>query len=239
MIPRSRPPAWPCCSVSPSSWRRAPPTGVQSAPPQRALGRRRAHRAAGRRLPDGPARAAGRRRDPDVTHRHAPRATSSSASRPTCRRSRPATSSRWRSAASTTASSSTGRPASFRAATAFVDPGRRPALDGTGGPGYTITDEPVTDDYGRGTVAMARTPQPNSVGSQFFIVLDDSGRTSPRRRQHVPDHRRGDRRHGNGRCDRRGADSGAELPTEPIRGHGPTSPSPTPDHDPPYEGARP
>ena len=27
--------------------------------------------------------------------------------------------------------------------------------------------------YKRGTVAMARLPAPNSVGSQFFIVLDD------------------------------------------------------------------
>jgi peptidyl-prolyl cis-trans isomerase B (cyclophilin B) len=48
-----------------------------------------------------------------------------------------------------------------------------PQLVGTGGPPYTIQDEPVTTAYHRGTVAMARTPQPNSVGSQFFIVLDD------------------------------------------------------------------
>jgi cyclophilin family peptidyl-prolyl cis-trans isomerase len=55
--------------------------------------------------------------------------------------------------------------------------GRAPNVDpssvGTGGPGYTIEDEPVTAEYGRGVVAMARTSQPNSVGSQFFIVLDD------------------------------------------------------------------
>jgi cyclophilin family peptidyl-prolyl cis-trans isomerase len=44
---------------------------------------------------------------------------------------------------------------------------------GTGGPGYTIKDEPVTTPYKRGTVAMARTQAPDSVGSQFFIVLDD------------------------------------------------------------------
>ena len=48
-----------------------------------------------------------------------------------------------------------------------------PNLVGTGGPGYRIEDEPVTTEYGRGVVAMARTAQPNSVGSQFFIVLDD------------------------------------------------------------------
>jgi cyclophilin family peptidyl-prolyl cis-trans isomerase len=53
-----------------------------------------------------------------------------------------------------------------------------PATVGTGGPGYTITDEPVTAIYGRGIVAMARTQAPNSVGSQFFIVLDDAARTA-------------------------------------------------------------
>ncbi len=47
-------------------------------------------------------------------------------------------------------------------------------LMGSGGPPYTIQDEPVTTRYHRGTVAMARTSQPNSVGSQFFIVLDDA-----------------------------------------------------------------
>ena len=56
--------------------------------------------------------------------------------------------------------------------------GRSPNVDpnqvGTGGPPYTIKDEPVTAAYGRGTVAMARTPAPDSVGSQFFIVTDDA-----------------------------------------------------------------
>jgi cyclophilin family peptidyl-prolyl cis-trans isomerase len=56
----------------------------------------------------------------------------------------------------------------------FVIQGGDPTGSGSGGPGYTITDEPVTAVYARGTVAMARTSQPNSVGSQFFIVLDDS-----------------------------------------------------------------
>jgi cyclophilin family peptidyl-prolyl cis-trans isomerase len=55
--------------------------------------------------------------------------------------------------------------------------GREPAVDmanvGTGGPSYTIADEPVTGDYTRGTVAMAKTSQPNSANSQFFIVLAD------------------------------------------------------------------
>jgi cyclophilin family peptidyl-prolyl cis-trans isomerase len=44
---------------------------------------------------------------------------------------------------------------------------------GGSGPGYTIQDEPVTATYHRGVVAMARSDQPNSVDSQFFIVLDD------------------------------------------------------------------
>jgi cyclophilin family peptidyl-prolyl cis-trans isomerase len=46
---------------------------------------------------------------------------------------------------------------------------------GSGGPGYTIADEPVTADYTRGTLAMAKTPEPDSAGSQFFIVLQDLG----------------------------------------------------------------
>jgi peptidyl-prolyl cis-trans isomerase B (cyclophilin B) len=55
----------------------------------------------------------------------------------------------------------------------FVIQGGDPDGTGAGGPGYTIQDEPVTTAYKRGTVAMARTRQPNSQGSQFFIVLDD------------------------------------------------------------------
>ncbi|MEP6639573.1 MAG: peptidylprolyl isomerase, partial [Chloroflexota bacterium] len=53
-----------------------------------------------------------------------------------------------------------------------------PARIGQGGPGYTIKDEPVTATYRRGVVAMARTPAPDTQGSQFFIVLDDSAVTS-------------------------------------------------------------
>ncbi|MEJ7748581.1 MAG: peptidylprolyl isomerase [Candidatus Limnocylindrales bacterium] len=60
----------------------------------------------------------------------------------------------------------------------FVIQGGDPEGTGTGGPGYTIQDEPVTSVYQRGTVAMARTARPNSVGSQFFIVLDDEARTA-------------------------------------------------------------
>jgi cyclophilin family peptidyl-prolyl cis-trans isomerase len=56
----------------------------------------------------------------------------------------------------------------------FVIQGGDPNGTGSGpGPGYGIQDEPITGTYRRGTVAMARTGQPNSQGSQFFIVLDD------------------------------------------------------------------
>jgi cyclophilin family peptidyl-prolyl cis-trans isomerase len=48
-----------------------------------------------------------------------------------------------------------------------------PEKVGSGGPGYTIQDEPVVGDYVRGSVAMARTNLVNSQGSQFFIALDD------------------------------------------------------------------
>lgn len=63
-----------------------------------------------------------------------------------------------------------------RVVTDFVIQGGDPSGTGSGGPGYTIQDEPVTAQYSRGAVAMARTEAPNSVGSQFFIVLDDSAR---------------------------------------------------------------
>jgi cyclophilin family peptidyl-prolyl cis-trans isomerase len=60
----------------------------------------------------------------------------------------------------------------------FVIQGGDPTGQGDGGPGYTIKDEPVIAQYGRGVVAMARTLAPDSVGSQFFIVLDDEARGS-------------------------------------------------------------
>jgi len=60
----------------------------------------------------------------------------------------------------------------------FVIQGGDPTGTGTGGPGYTIKDEPVTSTYSRATVAMARSAGPDSVGSQFFIVLDDAARAA-------------------------------------------------------------
>ncbi|MEO8273498.1 MAG: peptidylprolyl isomerase [Chloroflexota bacterium] len=55
----------------------------------------------------------------------------------------------------------------------FVIQGGDPEGTGGGGPGYTIKDDPITTTYHRGTVAMARSSQPDSQGSQFFIVLAD------------------------------------------------------------------
>jgi peptidyl-prolyl cis-trans isomerase B (cyclophilin B) len=50
-----------------------------------------------------------------------------------------------------------------------------PTGTGQGGPGYTIPDElHGTEAYTPGTLAMANTGQPNSGGSQFFIVYQDS-----------------------------------------------------------------
>jgi cyclophilin family peptidyl-prolyl cis-trans isomerase len=55
----------------------------------------------------------------------------------------------------------------------FVIQSGDPTGTGMGGPGYKIQDERVTLNYERGAVAMARTPEPNSAGSQFFICLSD------------------------------------------------------------------
>ncbi len=50
-----------------------------------------------------------------------------------------------------------------------------PTATGTGGPGYTIPDELSGEEtYPAGTLAMAKTPYPDSGGSQFFIVYDET-----------------------------------------------------------------
>jgi peptidyl-prolyl cis-trans isomerase B (cyclophilin B) len=50
-----------------------------------------------------------------------------------------------------------------------------PAGDGTGGPGYTIKDETFPElTYGRGVLAMAKTAEPDTGGSQFFLVFGDT-----------------------------------------------------------------
>ena len=47
------------------------------------------------------------------------------------------------------------------------------------GPGYTIPDEALpfsADDYGPGTLAMARTSAPDSGSAQFFLLANEGGR---------------------------------------------------------------
>ncbi len=53
-------------------------------------------------------------------------------------------------------------------------PGYNTAKWGTGGPGWTIPDDPKPASYARGMLAMANTGQGNSGSSQFFIILADS-----------------------------------------------------------------
>ena len=45
---------------------------------------------------------------------------------------------------------------------------------GTGGPGYSIKAEFNSKPHQRGVVSMARSTDPDSAGSQFFIVTSDS-----------------------------------------------------------------
>ena len=53
------------------------------------------------------------------------------------------------------------------------DPARRSAY-GTGGPGYAIPAEFSDRPHKRGTLSMARSNDPNSAGSQFFICVADA-----------------------------------------------------------------
>ncbi len=61
----------------------------------------------------------------------------------------------------------------------FVIQGGDPKGDGSGGPGYTITETPPQDlNYTKGVVAMAKTETeaPGTSGSQFFVVTgEDAG----------------------------------------------------------------
>ena len=53
----------------------------------------------------------------------------------------------------------------------FVIQGGDPKGNGTGGPGYTIKAEFNKKLHLEGTVAMARSNDPDSAGSQFYICL--------------------------------------------------------------------
>lgn len=54
----------------------------------------------------------------------------------------------------------------------FVIQGGDPRGDGTGGPGYTIDAEFNDRPHTEGVLSMARTSEPNTAGSQFFVCLD-------------------------------------------------------------------
>ena len=54
----------------------------------------------------------------------------------------------------------------------FMAQGGDPTGSGSGGPGYTIDAEFNDTPHVRGVLSMARTADPNSAGSQFFIVYD-------------------------------------------------------------------
>ena len=54
----------------------------------------------------------------------------------------------------------------------FMIQGGCPQGSGTGGPGYTIPAEFNRTPHEPGVLSMARTSDPNSAGSQFFICLE-------------------------------------------------------------------
>jgi len=55
----------------------------------------------------------------------------------------------------------------------FVIQGGDPMGDGTGGPGYNVPFEKADTKHLRGSLGMARSQDPNSGGSQFYICLRD------------------------------------------------------------------
>ncbi|MBZ1329099.1 peptidylprolyl isomerase [Clostridium botulinum] len=62
----------------------------------------------------------------------------------------------------------------------FMVQGGCPNGNGMGGPGYSIKGEFKTNGFNNelkhteGVLSMARTMEPNSAGSQFFIMVDDA-----------------------------------------------------------------
>lgn len=54
------------------------------------------------------------------------------------------------------------------------DPGAPRERHGTGGPGYSINAEFNDSSHKRGIVSMARSPDVNSAGCQFFVCVADS-----------------------------------------------------------------
>jgi cyclophilin family peptidyl-prolyl cis-trans isomerase len=56
----------------------------------------------------------------------------------------------------------------------FVAQGGDPTGTGTGGPGYNVPLEASKEPFKRGIVGMARSSDPNSAGSQWFVTLGDA-----------------------------------------------------------------
>ncbi len=59
----------------------------------------------------------------------------------------------------------------WRVISKFMAQGGDPVGDGTGGPGYSVNAEFNKQRHLLGTLAMARSGDPNSAGSQFYICL--------------------------------------------------------------------
>ena len=58
-----------------------------------------------------------------------------------------------------------------RVISGFMIQGGDPQGTGMGGPGWTIKDNPIS--HKRGVISMARAMDPDSAGSQFFIMHAD------------------------------------------------------------------
>jgi len=56
----------------------------------------------------------------------------------------------------------------------FVIQGGCPRGTGTGGPGYTIPGEFEGSNFKKGVIGQARSSDPNSGGSQFYIMIGDA-----------------------------------------------------------------
>jgi peptidyl-prolyl cis-trans isomerase B (cyclophilin B) len=56
----------------------------------------------------------------------------------------------------------------------FMIQGGDPTGTGSGGPGYKLKQEFNARSHKRGVLSMARTNDPNSAGSQFFLMHADS-----------------------------------------------------------------
>jgi peptidylprolyl isomerase len=56
----------------------------------------------------------------------------------------------------------------------FVVQGGDPTGTGTGGPGYTVPLEASQESFVRGVLGMARSRDPDSAGSQWFVTLGDA-----------------------------------------------------------------